>query len=681
MKRLLLLALALIVGAPPAPALATSDSSVRWTSFSESSTCGEPYTRPTYMTKSGAVPSDEPILGPFGTYFGRTLSQVKARLVSWEVPGSGGQKVLVHQTALPAFQEVAQTLAQHAAAGRVYPITSVSTFVARTLRGGSHQLSRHALGLAIDMNYSANPYREDGKLITNMPAWFVDSWKEAGFCWGGDWPSFKDPMHFSWLGPRASGSDPLTPLPPLTSKRPFPANGTATATVFGPVTDRYRIVLADGTGNGAVDVIGLRSHPDGSVLDIATGTHLFDGCSIVRWFLPDPHLAGAEIVLLADIDGDSGQDLIVLNRDGNQVTATIATRRSRFADITTIDTALNPDLAAVTAADFDGDHQADLWMATSDGSLLVYQGPSFDTVIHEAPLPAGAPLHLAAGDRDGGNTPELFALYAGSPATISVFRLDGAWQLEQTLTIGFNSDSVVALGPVDYDGDGRADFEVLDDAGRLHAYIGNSPTGRPATSWFVNPARECPEEPVRLVYHGTFFDDDHSVHQSNIEAMAQASITFGCNPPFNDRYCPERTVTRAQAAAFIARALRLPATSHDFFTDDNGHTLEAAINQLAAGGITFGCNPPSNDRFCPDEAVTRAQFAAFVARALQLPATNHDFFTDDNGHTLEAAINQLAAAGIARGCDPPANTQFCPQRTNTRAEAATFLARALDLGE
>ncbi|CAN5825214.1 hypothetical protein BH23ACT5_BH23ACT5_01250 [soil metagenome] len=35
-------------------------------------------------------------------------------------------------------------------------------------------------------------------------------------------------------------------------------------------------------------------------------------------------------------------------------------------------------------------------------------------------------------------------------------------------------------------------------------------------------------------------------------------------------------------------------------------------------------------------------------------------FTDDNGSVHESAIEAVAAAGVARGCDPPDNTRFCP---------------------
>jgi hypothetical protein len=56
----------------------------------------------------------------------------------------------------------------------------------------------------------------------------------------------------------------------------------------------------------------------------------------------------------------------------------------------------------------------------------------------------------------------------------------------------------------------------------------------------------------------------------------------------------------------------------DKFTDDTGNTFEDSINALAANGITKGCNPPDNDNFCPDRTLSRAEMATFFARALGL---------------------------------------------------------------
>ncbi|MDP9481862.1 MAG: S-layer homology domain-containing protein, partial [Chloroflexota bacterium] len=83
----------------------------------------------------------------------------------------------------------------------------------------------------------------------------------------------------------------------------------------------------------------------------------------------------------------------------------------------------------------------------------------------------------------------------------------------------------------------------------------------------------------------------------------------GCGPR---RFCPTASVTRAQMAMFLDRALDLPAASTDYFDDDDGKTGEASINSLALAGITGGCAPR---RFCPSDPVTRGQMAAFLYRA------------------------------------------------------------------
>jgi S-layer homology domain len=188
-----------------------------------------------------------------------------------------------------------------------------------------------------------------------------------------------------------------------------------------------------------------------------------------------------------------------------------------------------------------------------------------------------------------------------------------------------------------------------------------------------------PDAVNAILLQGTFTDDNQSPHQNGIEAVAAAGITKGCNPPTNNHFCPTRDVTRAEAATFLARALGLPDDGKDYFTDDDGHVLEGGINRVAAAGITNGCNPPVNSRFCPDRTLTRAEFAAFVARALSLPPTSTNFFVDDNGHVLENSINRIAAAGITVGCNPPTNNHFCPNRILTRGEIATLLTRALSL--
>ena len=151
--------------------------------------------------------------------------------------------------------------------------------------------------------------------------------------------------------------------------------------------------------------------------------------------------------------------------------------------------------------------------------------------------------------------------------------------------------------------------------------------------------------------------------------LADSGITSGCG---GGKFCPNTAITREQMAAFLVRAFELPTTSNDYFTDDEASWAEGDINRVAAAGITAGCTATT---YCPGAVVTRAQMAAFLARALDLPATGNDYFTDDEGHFAEADINRVRAAGITTGCTA---TKYCPSSLVTRGQMAAFLHRSLD---
>lgn len=68
-------------------------------------------------------------------------------------------------------------------------------------------------------------------------------------------------------------------------------------------------------------------------------------------------------------------------------------------------------------------------------------------------------------------------------------------------------------------------------------------------------------------------------------------------------------------AAMLQRALGLAAGSVDF-ADTTDSVFRRDISAVAAAGVTRGCNPPDNDLYCPDRIVSRGEMAAFLHRAL-----------------------------------------------------------------
>ena len=126
-------------------------------------------------------------------------------------------------------------------------------------------------------------------------------------------------------------------------------------------------------------------------------------------------------------------------------------------------------------------------------------------------------------------------------------------------------------------------------------------------------------------------------------------------------------------SALSLRSTAFEVTSFARFADvPTGHLFAGEVLALDALGITSGC---TDGYFCPDRSVTRAEMAAFLVRALKLPASSTDVFRDDDGHLLEGDVASLAESGITSGCSA---TSFCPDRPVTRGEMAAFLIRAID---
>ena len=71
------------------------------------------------------------------------------------------------------------------------------------------------------------------------------------------------------------------------------------------------------------------------------------------------------------------------------------------------------------------------------------------------------------------------------------------------------------------------------------------------------------------------------------------------------------------AIAAVTAMLVVPTTvwAIDRFTDvPDTNVFHDDISWLADNGVTLGCNPPANTEFCPSDNVTREQMAAFMRR-------------------------------------------------------------------
>ena len=145
----------------------------------------------------------------------------------------------------------------------------------------------------------------------------------------------------------------------------------------------------------------------------------------------------------------------------------------------------------------------------------------------------------------------------------------------------------------------------------------------------------------------------------------------------DDLLCPQQPIKRSTLAVWLVRALGyFPSTTETFrFADVDEDRWQASyIERLAELEITAGCLVRPL-RYCPDRTVTRAEMATFLVRAQDLKPAEPEGFTDTQDSVHAENIDRLAAARITAGCgtDP---LRYCPTNPLTRGQAATMLARA-----
>lgn len=117
-----------------------------------------------------------------------------------------------------------------------------------------------------------------------------------------------------------------------------------------------------------------------------------------------------------------------------------------------------------------------------------------------------------------------------------------------------------------------------------------------------------------------------------------------------------------------------PGKTFDDITGANAHENQPAIEALAARGIIDGME---DGLFHPEESMTRAQFAAIVVRALGLTPAASDAFTDVPSTAWYAPyVGTASTYGLINGVG---EGRFNPDGTITKQEAAVMVARAAKL--
>ena len=215
------------------------------------------------------------------------------------------------------------------------------------------------------------------------------------------------------------------------------------------------------------------------------------------------------------------------------------------------------------------------------------------------------------------------------------------------------------------------------------------PAGKEFAGWMINGAKEVTAAGTEIIIAGPikltaeYKDAPKSGRGSGfwfVPAPAEPEKEIGRHDRYlygyeDKRVRPEGNITRAEAAALIARLAELDMSdkSKPNFVDTPSAWYNSAINIMVKKDLMFG---DKNGNFRPAEPITRGEFARAL---LYIDATNDKVapFADVKGHEFEAAINQ--AYGNNRISGYPDGT-FRPDAPIQRAEAARILNQYANRG-
>lgn len=604
------LACAMIAAVAIAPAEATGGEGEAWPSFTESSSCGSQRVSTPLAVEPGRFGSETLLRGPFADMFGRSVKELRADLVRWEVPGSS-EVLLAHERMRPALTLVDKAITAKQESDEAYGIRNATTYstAARTI-AGSVRISRHTFGTAFDINSHANPYRGDNQLVTNLPDWWIAAFLDAGFCWGGLWIGSKDAMHFAWQGPAFSGISEL-PLPyePKTRAKPIRTKAAEVAVIPQRLPGTTTTMLADADGNGAIDVIRMAVGTDGLIVDTSVASRGHNACSAWRSVvaglgtLPSSAVGSG----LGDWDGRGGQDLWFVDDTDGRLELTVRWALGGYAAETRAITGVpTPSSSAWTSTgDFDADGHLDLYVIDDEVVTVWSVDPDTGDTrnLFETSNPHPGATHHMLGDRTLDNRPDLWSLVGDelvvSHAATGYARINGVHR-PQGLPVRI-LDSVMT----DYDGDGRVDLMAFDGRTK-HVWLANTPLsdGLPLETWFEYPDAECEEGEPTWDRQDLQFSTSGWVAEGSYAWRSQAGFPTGCDP--EDESCVVPTVTGGSLAEFMSWIDGLEPATPD--------PLNAAAVAVERAGYRFPCAP--HDEACLGAPVLRSEVSSYFGQFL-----------------------------------------------------------------
>jgi len=382
------------------------------------------------------------------------------------------------------------------------------------------------------------------------------------------------------------------------------------------------------------------------------------------------------------------------------------------------------DVSDAISGDFDGLPESAVVTALPAKYRITYLGGTGNDVLLQAgPAASAQSILVDAAASPGAGSDGNGVFEPGETVSIKP-----SWKNQGTdpITLSGTASNFTGPGGATYTiADGAAAYgsvavnATADCGSDCYSLFVTDPAVRPTTHWdatFTETPSTLADPPkVWKLHLGDSFSDvpRSQLFYRRIETLVHTSITAGCGVGL---YCPDDPVKRDQMAIFLAKGIAGGGPNVPVSGSANGTPYNCVnggtsaftdvlptdifckhVHYMAIQNVTLGCG---GGQYCPSGAITRADMAIFVAKALVAPAggpgvpetytdpvTNLSYscaagspnlhFTDiSTSDTFCKHVHFLWAQNIVSGCSA---TQFCSTDVVTRDQMARFLGNAFQL--
>jgi hypothetical protein len=164
------------------------------------------------------------------------------------------------------------------------------------------------------------------------------------------------------------------------------------------------------------------------------------------------------------------------------------------------------------------------------------------------------------------------------------------------------------------------------------------------------------------------FDDvaDDNIFTADIQWLADAGVTKGCNPPANTKYCPEANVTRQQIAAFMHRlgtnqvvdagALQGHTAAQLAPRAVSNHESNKGVQVALGTVVQTTITAPAPGMLIAHGNVALANTHEYDRGACWLEADNHGIDLGSSAYTMNPPAHDLEDCAVSGAAIVPAGT-------------------------